>query len=332
MVRVLIIALCAGLTYTGCAKKPKEGVVVIVNKHEVTKPEVMQAAEMLHSSMVSAYPEKAVEGITSEVMAGAAQQLIANRLMIDEAKKLGIQPDPKAVDSSFELLQKRFPDKAAFVRELSAMGETDTSFKARIAEGLCLELLMTKLLAGIKPADSAECRAFYETNKDKYRGKARVRASQIMFPFKDSMPAEAQAKLHKQAEAVLEKIRGGKTFDECAKEFPGAGDIGWFAKGDLHPAIDSVIFPLKKGEVSTIISLEKGYLLLYKTDEEQESIQPFEAVEKRVKLVLEIKSRNTFIGNYIDSLVNKADIKYIDTTLAKKPNFSQSAELPDFVK
>jgi parvulin-like peptidyl-prolyl isomerase len=194
---------------------------------------------------------------------------------------------------------------------------------------------MRTLLSGIKDIDSQECRAFYEKNKSKYIGPGKVRASQIYFPFTDSMSADARQKLMTTVKELRAKILGGANFAAMAKQHsrgPGAaegGDIGWFKKGDLRPDLETPLFALKKGELSDIVTTETGLLLLQKTDEEAEKQLPFEEVKDRVRFLFEIKARNDLIGRHIDSLMASAKIKYIDTTLAHGPSLRDMQMVPD---
>jgi len=326
MFRYLIpLGLCT-LMLTSCSKKPREGVVVLVNGFEILQTEVMQTAEMLRESMIAAFPEKAVEGINTDLLAGAAQQLVANRLLVEEAQKKGITAQSAQIDSGIATLLKRFPDKAAFERELTKMGETDSSFRARIAEGICLDSLMAQVLSGTPSIDTQECRSFYEQNKEQYRSVARMRVGQIFLPFSGEMTDSDRKLLGEKAADIHKQILAGKSFDECARLYsqgPGAtegGDIGWFNYGDLREDLEKPLLPLAKGEISSVIITDIGAHILRKGDVEENAQQPFEAVENRIRMLLEIKARNSVVSRYLDSLTSKAKIQYIDTTLAKKPD------------
>ena len=318
--RIICCALL--LCIVSCQKKSREGVAVIVNGYEIPSAQVMQTAELLRESMVAAYPGKAVEGIDNELLAGAAQQLIAHRLLLEEAQKLGITADSAAVDSMYEMLRSRAPDQAAFERELIKMGESRESLREQISEGVRLEKLMRRIFATVPKADSQECLAFYEKNKDKYTGTARVRAGQIFLPFTDSMQDTEKQKLHASAKELRKQILAGTPFNECAKKHskgPGAldgGDIGWFKKGDLRKDLEEPLFMLKKGEISDIITTNAGLFILQKSDEEAEKQLPYEEVAESVRFVIELKERNRIVGEHLDSLKKLAKVEYIDTSLA----------------
>jgi parvulin-like peptidyl-prolyl isomerase len=324
MIRKLLYFSLIFITVS-CGKKTREGIALVVNGHEIPSTHVMQTAELLRQSMISAFPEKAVEGVSAEMLAGAARQLIAHRVLLEEARQRGITADSTEIDSLYSSLRNRVPDQAAFERELTKMGETDSSLRAQISEGILLEKLMKKIFASSRDIDSQECRDFYENNKTRYIGTARVRASQIFMPYPDATGEADKQKLLTAAQTVLRQLRSGTTFADLAKKHskgPGAldgGDIGWFKKGDLKAELEDPLFQLKKGGVSDVITTDIGLFILQKTDEESEHQLPFEEVVERIRFLLEIKERNRLVSSHIDSLTAKAKIEFIDTTLAHVP-------------
>ena len=323
-----LVCCAVMLIVVSCGKKTREGIAVVVNGYEIPSVQVMQTAELLRESMIAAYPEKAVEGVNAELLAGAAQQLIAHRLLLEEARQLGLTADGEEVDSMYTMLKNRAPDQAAFERELIKMGETDSSLRHQISEGVLLEKLMQRIFSSGRQIDSQECREFYGKNRDKYTDVARVRASQIFLPFTDSMQEPEKRALLASAEEIRRKIVSGTSFKRCAIQYskgPGvidSGDIGWFNKGDLKKELEEPLFLLKKGELSNIIVTDIGLFLLQKTDEEAEKQLAYEEVAERVRFLLEIRERNRQIGEHIDSLQKLARVEFVDTSLAQAPRVS----------
>ena len=328
MLRILLLCSLLLSMVTCGGKKHREGVALVVNGTEIPMTEVMQTAELLRESIASAYPEKALEGVNADLLAGAAQQLIAHRLLLEEARRKGITADSAEVDSLYGLLRNRAPDQAAFERELIRMGETDSSLRVQITDGVRMEKLIKQLFESGRQVDSQECREFYEKNRDKYTGPGRVRANQIFLPFGDSMPEAEKTALYTSAQKIREQIRTGTPFAECAKKHskgPGAidgGDIGWFKRGDLRKELEDPLFLLKKGETSDIISTGIGLFILQKTDEEAEKQLPYEDVAERVRFLLEIRERNRQMGDYIDKLKKTAKIEFVDTALSQASHVS----------
>ena len=70
-----------------------------------------------------------------------------------------------------------------------------------------------------------------------------------------------------QAQAVLERVNKGESFEKLAKEFSAdtsnkdkGGDLGWFGKGIMVPEFENAIFALKKGEVGNeLVETQFGF-------------------------------------------------------------------------
>ena len=72
-------------------------------------------------------------------------------------------------------------------------------------------------------------------------------------------------KTESQAKEALKKIESGIDFSTVAKQYsilPNAnkgGDLGYFAKGDFDPQIETAIIALKVNQISSIIKSSFGY-------------------------------------------------------------------------
>lgn len=318
MFKGFIVSVAVMLVCGSCSKKGGDAVAIMVNGHSITKPEIQQAASAIHESIVATFPAKAVEGINEDMTIGAAHQLMANAVLIDEANARGLKADSAAVDSAYSRITGQFNDKAAFERELTLMGETAESMREKIADGVRLNTLMQLLLEKVPEPDSAACYNYYNEHKTTYIGAGRNRVSQIFFPFVDSTTLLQKEQLQKKMEEIGNRIRTGESFAAMATKFsrgPGAteqGDIGWFKKGDLKPELEGPLAQLGKGEVGKPVVSDIGVHLLMKTDVEAEKQLLYAEVRDHIRYMLELKKRNSAIVNHIDSLLQKAKIKYFD--------------------
>jgi TonB family protein len=111
-----------------------------------------------------------------------------------------------------------------------------------------------------------------------------VRLSEILIatpqPYDQAQLSEAQRK----AQEIREAIRRGEKFEELAKTFsqgPSAskgGDLGFFMRGKLAPALENVAFAMKAGETSDIIRTKQGYVILEVTDRIEQEKLPLEVL------------------------------------------------------
>ena len=319
MFKKTVPLLCCLMLF--CTEKVTEkNVAVIVNGKKITREQVQQAAEMIHQSMISAFPEEALKGISPELFKGAARQLIANELMINEAEKRKLKFDTLMVDSVFMRFKSQFSDQASMELELTKAGQTPEGIRREMEKGAMLDNLMKVLLEGIDSIGDDECRKFYAENKSRYKGKPRYRASQIFFPS-DTADKKKMAVAQSAAQKVLDQLRADKDFGVLASKYskgPGAdskGDIGWFNHGDLKPDLEQVLDKMNVGETSDLVLTEAGVHILRKTDQDSGSILQFEEVKDHIRMMLDLKKRNTVITDFIDSLIKTTNVKYIDTSL-----------------
>jgi parvulin-like peptidyl-prolyl isomerase len=319
MSKKIICILIAGIALSNCAKK-NENAAIMVNGFEITKQDVSQAVEMLRQTMINAFPQKALEGMSPELTKDAAKQLVANQLMLDEAKKRNITVDSSVVDSSFKSFKNRFGDSAAFQNAISQMGETESSIRGEMKKGATLDKFLKSLLDNVDSVTVQECNDFYTENSSKYISGPRSRASQIFIPA-DTSDKVKWAQSKKLADDVSAKIKVGQKFEKLAAKFskgPGVeagGDIGWFAKGELRPDLEGRLLTLKTGEISEVITTELGFHIIMKTAEETGSQLPYDTVKDHVQMMVNLKKRNTYISSFVDSLIGKAKVVYIDTSL-----------------
>ncbi len=308
--RAFLPAFCCLLIF--CGEQAGKDAAIIVEEKAITRKQVEEAAEMIHRSMVSMFPQKALEGVSPELLKGAARQLIANELMLKEARKRDLSFDTAMVDSAFAQFKSRFGDQATFERELTMMGQTEKSVRQEMQNGALVDTLLKIILNECDSVKDEECRSFYEQNKARYLNPPRSRVSQIFFPS-DTAKA-VQEKKRAEASAVLAKIKGGSDFSKLAAKYSG-GDLGWFKRGDLKAELDTVIGKLKLGEVSEIVTTGVGFHILKKTEEEPGKPLSYEEVKDHIRINLEMQQKNVFVADFVDKLISKAKIRYNDTSL-----------------
>ncbi len=317
--KLFAVVIAASALMFSCAKSNNDAdTALVVNGQKISSKEIDETADFFYKQQLQLFPEKAFEGMGSEIRQSAARQLAANILMLEEIKNRKWVADSETVAATFSAMISKFSDKDAFLKELSAMGETEGEFRQHLAEELLLDSLLNELMASSDTADEKECKEYYEANKARYMGAPRVRASQILFSLNKSSDSAETAASFEKAQKVLLKARGGEDFDRLAKEYssiPLPADIGWFKKGDLIPDLEKVLFTLKNGEVSDVIKSSLGFHILKKTDEENGRQLKYEEVRDFIKKTLDLTRKSKNVNGFIDSLIAAADIEYVDTTL-----------------
>ncbi len=147
----------------------------------------------------------------------------------------------------------------------------------------------------IGDVDEAALHALYEEQSERYVTEEERRARHILIQVAADADDETIAAARARAEAALERLAGGESFETLAGELsddPGSaangGDLGFFGKGLMVPEFESVAFALDKGERSGIVRSAFGFHIIEVTDIKSEIVKPFEEV--RDELVDELLS------------------------------------------
>jgi parvulin-like peptidyl-prolyl isomerase len=313
MIFILLVVCCAK------DNTPKDG-AIRVNGTWIKKSTVDRIVELYKQEMTRSFPEKSLTGLPPNIKKSIARQLIANEVVLQEAKKRNTGYNAARLTSTLEGIKKQFPDSAALKSELAKIGQTEEDMKSQIKDGLLVDSLLKTLF---KPKDSVSvkaCKEYYDSNQAKFASEKRYRVSQILFLVKKGTAADKKNAIAQKAAAVLAEIKAGKDFATLAKKksedtqtAAAGGDIGWFKKGDLQKEFETAAVPLKENEVSGVFETPAGFHIVKKTAEETLPPQPFDKVKDQIKNMLELKKQNDVVKQFVDSLVSSASIVYADT-------------------
>ena len=137
----------------------------------------------------------------------------------------------------------------------------------------------------------AEIDLYYSQNQYRFENPERVKVRHILFMTMGKSDEEAE-EARKQADAVLEELRGGGSFEDLAKEHsedPGnadnGGDLGWVSRGMMDPAFEEASFGLKEnGEITqSPVKSEFGYHLIRLDDRQAPSVKPLSEVREVIR-------------------------------------------------
>jgi peptidyl-prolyl cis-trans isomerase D len=111
---------------------------------------------------------------------------------------------------------------------------------------------------------------------------------QILIKTLDKSDAEKKQLLAK-ADDVLKQLNSGGDFAALAKKYSDdtgsaekGGDLGWLQRGQAVPQLDQVIFSMKPGQVSNVITTDYGYDIAQVLEHEQARVKPFDEAKAAI--------------------------------------------------
>ncbi len=175
--------------------------------------------------------------------------------------------------------------------------DIETYFDANTDEFMTAEqmklqyvLLDEEALAASMTVTEDEMQEFYEDNKDSYQSPESRNVSHILLKTAEGSNAEQLEQIETRAQEALAKISSGEDFAVVAKDVSEddltvntGGDLGEIFRGDLDPAIDSVIFSLDQSGVSGLIKTSRGFQIVKVDGINSGQVQSFDAVKERIE-------------------------------------------------
>jgi parvulin-like peptidyl-prolyl isomerase len=283
----LFLLLC-GLISPGEAVVDR--VVAIVNQEIITFSEVEKVSRSLQVEIQTEDRLERRERV-QEVFRKVLERLIEEKLIDQEVKKSGIKVTSKELEGAIEEVKRRYAvNQENFEKLLAAEGMTLEAFKKEIEKQILRNKVINLALKVEPTAGEKELRDFYQEHIDRYRVNESYRISTILFSIPKDASLEQGREIRKRSQKVLERIKGGEDFGEMAlrySEDPSSrkdrGDMGYFKRGELLPALEREALRLQVGEVSGVIRTEFGFHIIKLLDRKGDEPPPFEEVKEKVQ-------------------------------------------------
>lgn len=276
--------LTAGmLISTGCSKP-----VATVNGKKIDK-----ATLDLH--VKEKVQEHKMQNVTidNDKLKGAVlQELIGEKLMLDEAAARGIKVSDEEVNKEFAVIKKNVGAEQ-FIKALKEKGMTQDSFKKRTQE----KMILTKLVESFVKDDSVsedEMRDYYKNSQKPFIKPSRVFMKMMEFT------TEAEAK------AAAEDMRKNKIdFDDMGNKLSvekkaNVTDYGWVTPDFFSSPLSLAIKNIKTGQYGGPYKGQKSYFLVKVKEKENEGIAKFDEVKDNIKNMLLAQKRQAAVSDWIE--------------------------------
>lgn len=283
------------------------GPLIEINGQQISKAEFLAAFE---KSLQKDQPLTGIE--REELQRSYLVQLIDRELIHGEARRLGITVTEEDIETALQSYRQDYPG-AAFETMLQERGLTLPAWRDELKESLIMEKLLDEAVYSRVEISDMEVAAYYEVNRAQFDRPAQVRARQIV------VASEAEG------QEVLALLRQGRPFAEVAQEYslsPDAeqgGDLGFFARGEMPPEFDAVVFDLPVNRLSELVKSEYGYHIFLVEEKRKAARLKQKDVEGEIRTLLEGQKKEEVYLDWLQELRSKAAIS-VDWTQLETNN------------
>ncbi|MCM2267302.1 MAG: peptidyl-prolyl cis-trans isomerase [Elusimicrobiales bacterium] len=206
--------------------------------------------------------------------------LIDEKLLMEEAGRMGLTADPKEIEARFNSLAAGYPDKVQFEKNLKSVGWSAADLKDLIRRQLTIRA--TVAASRRLTVTDAEAKDFFDKNKDKLGLPESVKLSQIFVNSKAE--ADDAYDLLTSVGADFAKLSSLKSADANLRKNNGA--IGVISKGMLLPEIEKEVFALAPGQYTKPMATGTGFSIFKAEERKPGQAAAFETVKEDVKTAL----------------------------------------------
>ncbi len=321
------VILTAVLT-AGCAKS---NVVATVNGEPITRQQLSDMVSNMkeyYKSMGVSIDESTDPELMNMVNSMTLEQLITQTILLQEAKKAGIQVTKADVDKELNRYKENMTEEK-FKQVLAANGWSEPEFRDMLEKDMIITGLQNKIVADIKPPTEAEIKEYYEKNKGSFVTPAsyQVRHILVLAGGGDGDPAKADLEARTKAMAIIEQLKQGKDFAQLAEQqsedqgTASQGGLYTFSEGEAVPEFEAAAAALKPGEISKEpVKTQYGYHVIKMEKSTPGKQKAFSEVREELAARLTDQAKQGMLNKFIEDAREGAEIvNNLEKQVDKKP-------------
>jgi peptidyl-prolyl cis-trans isomerase SurA len=252
-----------------------DGIAAVVNDDVVLQSDVEEQLYLFVMRNQLRPDSAAVDTLRHQIL----DEMINEKLIVAEAQKQGIVVPDAEVNREVEKAIQDARDRLGpdgFRDQLAKENLTEEQLRAKYRDEARRQQLAQRLVSKAlprKPVPMAEAEAYFKANPDKFpRAPGQVKLSVIQIPVTADSTADAAGRA-RALEVRRRIVTGGEKFAKVAGELSddtgsakAGGDLGYFPRGAMEPAVEQTAFSLKLDEVSEPVRSPYGWHLIQVLD------------------------------------------------------------------
>ncbi|NLZ38806.1 MAG: foldase [Firmicutes bacterium] len=274
--KTILVILAVLLVITAAAAiviNQRSEVVAIVNGEKITKDQLYEAFLANGGNTV-------------------LEQLISDRIIQQEAAKLGLKVTNTEVEAEIEkLIQENYYGNEEYYQQvLTQYGITEDALKNSIRT----ELLLTAIVRNKIEVTDQEVEDYFRENQEDFNIPEKINVRHILVESEE------------EAKEILTLLNEGEDFAELAKEHsldPGSaaegGALGFVGRGQFVQEFEDAAFALEVGQYSKPVKSEYGYHIIEVLErQEAREVEFSEVAEDVKKTLIEEKVKEKIVEEY----------------------------------
>jgi parvulin-like peptidyl-prolyl isomerase len=292
-----LIGGCLGGNEPVASKAPR--IVAAINGESISLEEYQQALTEDKEGGSSLLTDN---DTAQRIKRDLLERMIDTRLLIQEARRKHLEVDPQLVKATMLVNSEQYPPEQ-LQQELAKKNKTMDSYRKETEELLLLDNLLKQEVLDRIAIDKDEVDKYYQAHQQEFVRPEEVRVRQIV------------TRTEQEAKDLRQKIQQGASFEELAKssslgpEAKQGGDLGYFPRGRMPPAIENASFDLWSNRVSAVVPSPYGFHLFQLIDRRSARTLSLEQGRPEIERILLEQKAKEAEAYYLRTLREKAKIE-----------------------
>ncbi len=312
------ISLCLGLLLLVCSSSEAvvlDRIVAVVNDDAITLSEL----KSLELSFLQNADTRPGETELRLHRSSLLDDLIEKTIKLQKAKELNIKASGEEVEASIQqiLTQNRVTEEDLKAK-LKGEGFSWPDYRKEIREQMILSRLINQEVRSKIILMPEELKEFYEKHLDRFVLDEKKHLLRILLTIPETATEEEVQSRREEAGELRQRLLSGEKFRQLAirysdgPEAGSGGDLGYFGTRELKAELAEEVSQLGPGDISQVIEIKEGLVLLKIEDVRETTYIPLEKVKEPVQEALYQEKLQKRYEAWIKELRDKA---YIDRKL-----------------
>ena len=293
------------------ANTPLDKIAAVVNSDVIMLSEIATRAKILRASS-----KQAARFTPKQLQAEALDNLILERLQMQQAKQRGIDIDPVSLNKTLEKIARRNKlSMGQFRQALQAQGMNYTEYRKQVRNKLVMESLRKRQVDSRINVSQQEVQDLIVSQSAKLNQGVQYQLQHILVSAPNGIPIAQSNAAKQRAEKLRKQVITSNNFDAVAKSSSDnyaaekGGNLGWQNAEKLPKSFNRVLSLLEVGAISDVVRDPKGFHILKLLDKRGGQQAGKNSVTKaRVQHILikvDAKRSNAQAKQVIDEVIQK---------------------------
>ena len=302
---LILVALCSSIVALAQESDIIEEIIIKINDEVITRSEFESRFNKIINGLSRQIPEDQLRAELPRLRKDTFNDMVNKKIMQIIVDRRGFKMPEKHYQGMVDNLKQKSQAKndQEFLKALRDNGMTLEDIRSAAKQQYNNYILFNYEVAKEIPDTESEIQEYYEENSNRYLIPAKLRISQIIFPYTEDNKLQVVA----DADQALSRIKSGEDFAEVYRSVtpqaaPDAnGDIGYVQANSLRQEMQNALENLAAGEVSDVIETPAALIIIKVSEKEDAKITPLE----EIKDIVVNDMRSEIMKDGLDKLILK---------------------------